>query len=64
MYAGNMSASGAFYTAGSSGSRSTGADSGNTGIWNFNASRSSSIYGNSNTVQPPAVQIRVKTRFK
>ena len=28
----------------------------------FNASRSSSIYGNSNTVQPPAIKLRIKTR--
>ena len=30
---------------------------------NFNASRSSSIYGKSTTVQPPAVKVRIKTRF-
>ncbi len=30
----------------------------------FNASRSSSIYGNSSTVQPPAVKVRVVTRYK
>lgn len=29
----------------------------------FNASRSSSIYGNSTTVQPPSVKVRVKTRY-
>lgn len=29
----------------------------------FNASYSSSIYGNSSTVQPPSVKVRVKTRF-
>lgn len=29
----------------------------------FDASRSSSIYGNSTTVQPPSVKVRVKTRF-
>lgn len=29
----------------------------------MDASRSSSIYGNSTTVQPPAVKLRIKTRF-
>ena len=29
----------------------------------FNASRSSSIYGNSTTVQPPSVKVRVKTKY-
>lgn len=32
--------------------------------WTFNASRSSSIYGESSTVQPPAIKVRVKTRYK
>lgn len=31
---------------------------------NFNASNSNSIYGNSNTVQPPAIKARFKTRFE
>lgn len=31
---------------------------------NFDASRSNSIYGNSNTVQPPAIRVRVVTRYK
>lgn len=30
---------------------------------NFNASRSSAIYGASSTVQPPAIKCRVKTRY-
>ena len=30
---------------------------------NIDASRSSSIYGNSTTVQPPSVKVRVKTRY-
>lgn len=29
----------------------------------FNASQSNSIYGNSETVQPPSIKVRVKTRF-
>ena len=30
----------------------------------FDASLSNSIYGSSNTVQPPAIKVRVKTRYK
>lgn len=30
----------------------------------FNASRSNAIYGASNTVQPPAIKVRVKTRYR
>ena len=30
----------------------------------MDASRSNSIYGNSNTVQPPAIKVRVVTRYK
>ena len=33
-------------------------------FWYFNASKSNSIYGNSNTVQPPAIKVRVYTRWK
>lgn len=33
-------------------------------VVNFNASRSSSIYGASNTVQPASVKVRVKTKWK
>lgn len=29
----------------------------------FNASRSNALFGSSNTVQPPAIKIRVKTRY-
>ena len=32
--------------------------------YNIDASRSSSIYGNSDTVQPPSVKVRVKTRYR
>lgn len=32
--------------------------------YNFDAARSSSIYGKSSTVQPPAIKVRVKTRYK
>ena len=30
----------------------------------FDASRSSSIYGNSSTVQPPAIKVRVYARYQ
>ena len=32
--------------------------------FDFNASRCSSIYGNSSTVQPPAIKVRVYTRYQ
>lgn len=32
--------------------------------WNLDASRSSSVYGNSETVQPPAIKCRVYTRYQ
>lgn len=66
MYSGNMSASGAFYTASRSGKRSTGADSGNCAQWVFAASRNWSgstsapddaTYGNSTTVQPQTIKV-------
>ena len=31
---------------------------------NFNASKSSGVYGKSNTIQPPGIKVRVKTRYK
>ena len=37
-------------------------DSGETGIINFNASNSNSIYGNSTTVQPPALVVNIWKR--
>lgn len=46
--------SGAFYDAGNSGS---GSGSGSGWLSGFDASRSNAIYGNSNTVQPPAIQV-------
>lgn len=59
-------ASGAFYANGRS-KKAAGAGNDNSNpytITAFNASRSSSIYGASTTVQPPAIKERVKTRFK
>lgn len=35
-----------------------------SGMVHFNASRSSSIYGGSDTVQPPAIKVRVVAKFK
>lgn len=32
--------------------------------YNFNASNYNSIYGNSTTVQPPAIKVRIKTRYQ
>jgi microcystin-dependent protein len=48
-----ISSSGALYTSGTSNAPS-GNDTTGTGVY-FNASRSNSIYGNSSTVQPPAL---------
>ena len=50
---------GAFYRTGWSASPGAGRD---TQAIGFEASRSNGIYGNSNTVQPPAIKCRVKTR--
>lgn len=45
--------------------KSAATGSGDTNVTlNFNASRSSSIYGASNTVQPPAIKVRVYTRYQ
>lgn len=41
-----------------------GGGSGKDDIGGFDASRSSTIYGNSTTVQPPAIKVRVKTRYQ
>ena len=56
---------GAFYKSGTSTNtyRAHNSDSGNYPIINFDASRSSSIYGNSNTVQPPAFVVNIWRRI-
>lgn len=55
-HAGHAAATGAFTsTKNSTGSNQGGASDG--GTYSFDASRSSSIYGNSDTVQPPATQM-------
>lgn len=53
---------GAFYVVGRNTQVANNGEKDNT--YGFDASRSSSIYGNSTTVQPPAVKVRVKTRWK
>ena len=55
--------SGAFYNAGS-GSNPTAKGDGTPSNLGFDASRSNSIYGNSTTVQPPAIKVRVYTRYQ
>ena len=55
--------SGALYQTGSGGYSGHNANKGRTYI-NFDASRSNPIYGNSDTVQPPSIKVRVKTRYR
>ena len=54
--------SGAFYVVGRNTKVANDGEKDNT--YGFDASRSSSIYGNSTTVQPPSIKVRVKTRYK
>ena len=60
-------ASGAFYASGSW-KYAGNFDGGKSGSWasqaNLDASRSSAFYGNSSTVQPPAIKCRVYTRYQ
>ena len=53
---------GAFYIANDNTHAANGAT--HTGRLVFDASRSNSIYGNSSTVQPPAIKVRVYTRYQ
>lgn len=55
-------ASGAIRAQSSGVKRST-TDAGNSSGFNFNASRSSSIYGNSTTVQPPAIAVNIFIKY-
>ena len=55
-------ASGAIARESSSVLRST-TDTGDSSGFNFNASRSSSIYGNSTTVQPPAIAVNIFIKY-
>ena len=62
--ASNIWVNGAF-TVGSTVSSKTSEPGGSRdSLINFNASNSNAIYGNSTTVQPPAVKVRVKTRWQ
>lgn len=58
--------SGAFNFDGIGGGSFAGGVNSGWGHWgaNFDASRSNSVYGKSNTVQPPSLKIRIVTRFK
>lgn len=55
---------GALYSAGDSSYKSAGTGSYNAKILGLDASRSSAIYGASTTVQPPAIKVRVYTRYQ
>lgn len=54
--------SGAFYAGQPQGNGPSGG--GTDHMLYFDASRSSSVYGNSTTVQPPSIKVRVKTRYQ
>lgn len=54
--------SGAFYVIGRNTKVANDGQRDNT--YGFDASRSNAIYGNSTTVQPPAIKVRVKTRYQ
>ena len=54
---------GAFYASGN-GTRIGGVRDRSTNGFAFQASRSSSIYGSSDTVQPSSIKVRVKTRYR
>lgn len=58
----NMKGWGAFNTQNSSDTISYGHDNGAGGGFNFDASRSSTIYGKSSTVQPPAYLVNIWKR--
>lgn len=60
---GRYTATGAFYPSGNIGG-SAGDDGSTDVLIRFDASRSSSVYGNSATVQPPAIKCRVYTRYQ
>lgn len=59
----SSSATGCFYRSGTSGKLENTNGSADPNIY-FDASRSNSIYGASSTVQPPAIKVRVKTRYQ
>lgn len=55
---------GAFTLTSSSSKGGSGNNNGSYPNYSFDASRSSSIYGASGTVQPPAIKVRVKTKYQ
>ena len=57
-------AQGAFYTGHDYGNATTGAGAnGYVGVMSFDASRSSAIYGVSETVQPPAIRLILQAKI-
>lgn len=62
-YFGNYDATGAMWASSGNGSRNTGDDGGSNTKINFNASRSSSIYGASTTVQPNSINLIAQIKF-
>lgn len=61
---GTNSFSGAFSASSSTNTHPIGGNGGTDVVLNFDASKSNSIYGASDTVQPPSIKVRVKTRYK
>lgn len=61
---GNYTFTGAFYRTNINNKRGIGSTDGDNYQSGFDASRSSSIYGNSTTVQPPAIKCRIFTRYQ
>lgn len=59
----NVSNSGAFYTSGTSGDNPDSGGEADPTLY-FSANRYNSIYGNSATVQPPSIKVRVYTRYQ
>ena len=58
----NANASGAFYIT-NGGESGMGTGGNNKKTLNFTASRSNSIYGNADTVQPPAIQLIPQIKY-
>lgn len=58
------SCSGAFYVIANNGLNSNNGDAKDGGTYGFKASLSNSIFGKAKTVQPPAIKVRVVTRYE
>lgn len=63
-FSGHDTAGGAFWVSGGSEWHGNRNNNGQKHTISFNAARCSGIYGASNTVQPPAIKVRVVTRYK